>query len=397
MSWRDQLQPASFRDIPFYVVAGDADIGRRVQVHEFPLRDKPFVEDLGRKTRRFSVDAYVLGDAYMDARDALMAALEQPGPGDLVHRYLGRLNVVVETARGPRESTREGGMAVFYITFVESGDAVFLGDRQSTVDRMDGAADTAVQAAQDQLAAAFSVDNQPAFVLDAATGVLQDAASAVRQAVGAINAATAPLTDFIVSIDAFNQEIAALIQVPDVLAARVASLVASIQDISSTAADALAATKKLFAFGSHYVSLNSNAASLQRQTDNQTALVNVMRQVALAEACRLSSRIAFESADQAQIERDTLLDEIDAQAVLASDALFAASDDLRAALVRDIAQRVVQLPHVYTYTPTAVLPMLVLAQTLHGDATRAPELIARNRVRHPGFVPGGVALQVLND
>jgi prophage DNA circulation protein len=45
-------------------------------------------------------------------------------------------------------------------------------------------------------------------------------------------------------------------------------------------------------------------------------------------------------------------------------------------------------------------PALVLAQRLYGDPAsveaRAAEIVARNKVRHPGFVPGGVALQVLS-
>jgi prophage DNA circulation protein len=39
----------------------------------------------------------------------------------------------------------------------------------------------------------------------------------------------------------------------------------------------------------------------------------------------------------------------------------------------------------------------VVAHQLYGDATKADEIIARNRnVRHPGFVRGGQALEVLS-
>ena len=43
---------------------------------------------------------------------------------------------------------------------------------------------------------------------------------------------------------------------------------------------------------------------------------------------------------------------------------------------------------------------LVIAQRLYGDPARmeerAAEIVARNKVPHPGFVPGGAALQVLS-
>ena len=40
-----------------------------------------------------------------------------------------------------------------------------------------------------------------------------------------------------------------------------------------------------------------------------------------------------------------------------------------------------------TLTPPEVLPALVVSYDYYGDATRDAELVARNRVRHPGFVP----------
>lgn len=48
MSWTDRLQPASFRGVAFKVDGDDLQIGRRTVVHEYPGRDTPSVEDMGR-------------------------------------------------------------------------------------------------------------------------------------------------------------------------------------------------------------------------------------------------------------------------------------------------------------------------------------------------------------
>ena len=48
-------------------------------------------------------------------------------------------------------------------------------------------------------------------------------------------------------------------------------------------------------------------------------------------------------------------------------------------------------------TPEATQPALVLAYGLYEDAGREAEIVTRNKVRHPGFVPGGQALEVLAD
>ena len=125
MAWRDNLVPASFRGAGFVVSDHEAPIaGRRVAVHEYPGRDEPYIEDLGRRTKRWEIEAFVVGDEYAEARDALIEACDMPGPGELVHPYLGSLQVAC-TACSLVERTREGRMARFTLSFVEAGENRF--------------------------------------------------------------------------------------------------------------------------------------------------------------------------------------------------------------------------------------------------------------------------------
>lgn len=48
MTWKDRLQDASFRGVPFKVEEESAGTGRRVETHEYPNHDKPYTEDLGK-------------------------------------------------------------------------------------------------------------------------------------------------------------------------------------------------------------------------------------------------------------------------------------------------------------------------------------------------------------
>jgi prophage DNA circulation protein len=75
---------------------------------------------------------------------------------------------------------------------------------------------------------------------------------------------------------------------------------------------------------------------------------------------------------------------------------YAAMVDLRAALVTDLTTRASSLPQLLDYTPNVTVPSLLVAQRLYGDATRADEIVLRNDVARPGFLPGGQALEVLN-
>ena len=45
----ENLRPASFRGVAFEVGSHSESGGRRVELHEYPLRDAPYAEDLGKK------------------------------------------------------------------------------------------------------------------------------------------------------------------------------------------------------------------------------------------------------------------------------------------------------------------------------------------------------------
>lgn len=89
--WKAKLRPASFRGIQFFVETSNYGSGRRGVTHEFPGRDVPYREDLGRKVRTYKTDAYLVGTTYTTTRDQLISALEQYGSGKLIHPYYALL------------------------------------------------------------------------------------------------------------------------------------------------------------------------------------------------------------------------------------------------------------------------------------------------------------------
>jgi hypothetical protein len=154
--WRDALLPAMFDGVPFFCDTGVRETGRRAVVHEYPKRDTPYAEDMGRRAVQYSVRGYVISyvrdaglnlvtpDAsvqpvggfaaslymrdYRIARDLLQARLDEPGEGVLQLPNMGRAafgDVLTLTAvcSGYRmtEEDRLGGFCVFDMTFVEFG------------------------------------------------------------------------------------------------------------------------------------------------------------------------------------------------------------------------------------------------------------------------------------
>ena len=152
MSWRDRLLRGSYRGRPFFIREHEAEAGgRRVAVHEYPGRDRPYPEDLGRRTKKFRVDAYLVGDDYDVARDALVAACDLPGAGTLVHPYLGTLDVAC-TDCSVAERTEEGRMARIRLSFVEGGANRYPQERMDTSAAVTAAAAAARSASESSLA-----------------------------------------------------------------------------------------------------------------------------------------------------------------------------------------------------------------------------------------------------
>jgi prophage DNA circulation protein len=141
IAWRSSLRRASFRGARFHVDTGVRESGRRVVPHEFPKRDVPYAEDMGRRQREFTVRGYIIvyprdgSDVlqqknYIPARDSLILALESEGPANLQLPLLGVLNVMCTRYRVTEED-KLGGYCVFDMTFVEFGQAPATGTRES--------------------------------------------------------------------------------------------------------------------------------------------------------------------------------------------------------------------------------------------------------------------------
>lgn len=121
-NWKDNLQQASFQGIPFEIEGHSAEFGRRIVSHAFPFRDKPYNEDLGKKQRTFQITGFLVGDNYFAVRDKLIAAIEKGKQGELVHPYLGTMQVECATL-SVSENFNKGRYCTLNFTFIESGNS----------------------------------------------------------------------------------------------------------------------------------------------------------------------------------------------------------------------------------------------------------------------------------
>lgn len=397
MAWKDQLRPASFRQVAFHVDSDDMTAGRRVQVFEYPQRDKPFAEDLGRAAREINITGYVIGADYMAGRDALLAALEAPGPGTLVHPWYGSLQVVAKPAR-VTHSQSDGGMCRFSLVFVEAGELQFPSSTAAPGVKTRLAAESLKAASADDFAERFSVDGLPEFVADDAVANVSDALATVKSVGSRVGRILRN------PVDGLAAELGTLVRTPRDLAGQVMDLFSMGEGLAETvdgmfgdgnAANQRAVTGSIAATSSFPPPTrppptrpaSQVAPARQQMIDNADAVNALMRRALLVQAASMAGEMDHPVYDDAATLRRDLTRALDAESLTADDTRYRALQDIRAAVHQDIGASMDAAARIRTVTPAEPLPAIVLAYDLYDDVERAGEIAARNKIRHPGFVP----------
>ncbi|WP_417536093.1 hypothetical protein [Methylophaga sp.] len=100
--------------------------------------------------------------------------------------------------------------------------------------------------------------------------------------------------------------------------------------------------------------------------------------------------LTLDSKQEAINYRNEVIALMDDLTETATDEVFNAVQSLRAAVVRDVNERIAQLPAVTVFRSNETVPALVLAYDLYGDIEKETDIINRNHIRHGGFVAGEV-------
>lgn len=426
-----QRLTASFRGVQFFVESSDISAGRRTVTHQYPQRDEPFTEDLGRAAREYEISAFVLGEDCVDQAYAVRDAIEQPGPGTLVHPEFGEVQVIARPG-GSMSFSQTRRIVRFTLTFVEAGLNVFPEMGQATQSQSRAAADGLMSSACDAFAEAIDLEAVEDFVKDALKGDLLDSLGIIS-----------------------NSEIAEVLGFAD----RVSDLANSAIDLVSTDPRAFA-TQLMWACG--LSGLATTVAGWQRVgTDlcslvddlhgdadepiysqvkphsaevietNREAVYALARSAILVQAVGVSTLIGTDidstvstssilpdddeaaiaeidyeddsssseptvSYDEMQASQARIVGTLDEEMLdTTSDSVFTALRNAATAVSRDLSDRSRTAARLSEYDAGAVLPACVTAMELYGDAARAKEIVVRNAVKHPLFCPN--VLKVINE
>ncbi|MCX9071849.1 DNA circularization protein [Citrobacter portucalensis] len=424
MAWKDRLQPASFRGVPFKVDNEDAGAGRRVETHEYPNRDKPYTEDLGKVTFRPNITAYVVGDDCYDQRDKLIEALNKPGPGTLVHPTYGEVSVCVDGEARVSTTSSEGRMVRFDLRFVEAGELSYPTSGAATAQTLVSSCSALDDCISDNFKK-FGMDGMPDFVqngvIDSATDMLGYVSDKMAMVDSGISAA-ARLMQGDISVllpppssgKSFVDTLQKMWRSGNRLAGNAGDLFTMIKTFSGVSLGRDLAPRGVWKTESkttqHRVEQSNLIASAIRTTAISEAAYTVttlparntpvrpqseqitgwpsIAHPALNNAPDPATAADLSTWDELVDIRDTLNVAIDRElSRTTDDQLFLALRHVKADLNSDIKNRLSQTEKTVVCAPNEVVPALVLAATWFDNAARESDIVRRNAIVHPGFVP----------
>lgn len=403
MNWRDRLLPASFRGVGFWIDQAKTPVGRKGQLHEYPQRDLPFFEDLGQQAKTHDLTAFIIGPDCLEQRDKLLKALEQ-GRGELVHPWLGRLQVKVGEC-DMTHTRQDGGLVTFALKFYPDQPLPFPTATVSTqkvlLAKADGLLGSAVARFEQAMtlikAARIGITN----LRNSLTGVYE-----------VIKEQLKPLIEQYRQI---TELVKAVKELPKEVAAEFNGLLGDIQELKAFAKEGyrgviadvsqqLEAIRKADAPKITTGKDTNAAAQAMANLVQDTLIVKVAQWVAsmpvATRALQLPStptvaqqahqqvtRPEVPATDDLQALQKDLVEALQGAKNKADPDHYQAISDVQDALVAHLKAVASSGVRLVSKSFQESLPALVIAYKQFGDATRVTEVVQRNGVTNPLYLP----------
>ncbi|MEF9677711.1 DNA circularization N-terminal domain-containing protein [Pectobacterium aroidearum] len=425
--WEDHLHQASFRGIPFAVIAANGSFGRRQAVHEYPYRDTAWIEDVGRSTRKMTLRGFLIQDSakynapdVIKQRESLIAACETFGSGTLIHPTLGELTVSIpEGGLKINESMSSGRVFEFSLTIIESGLKVFAitGNSAAATLVKDGFLKTVSTAA---LAFIAQVKGE----MRSATQAIKTIKNVANFWVNMVNSTVSEVTNLGNTLrSTFGSERYGRYNRGNTDADNYQSLInqvmaqgvvdrESILDKTKDVRNASSIEGFADAVNVAVVAILNSSGGLEdrvRALENLTTLSDstlyateadrnvsdsaVIFIIVLCTAAMVSAAVEYtpSSSDEATALQNRVCEKLDDALVnvgnRAEDDVYAQLLELRKSFIDAMRIKSGTLASVMQVTVPKTLPSLTLANRLYQDATRSDELIQETNPRHPAFMP----------
>ncbi|TWD54547.1 prophage DNA circulation protein [Agrobacterium vitis] len=400
--WSSTLWPASFMGFPFHVSRDDRQGKRRLVVHELPLNDVPLIQDMGAGATKITVDAYFLSDSADAQAKAFEAVLKAGGVGPLSLPTLGIKSARAEEWKPSFDAERLGYIG-FSITFVLDPGGSALGSIFYAVAEIFAAAEGLASVAGAVIGALELVGH-----IGSVVGAAQSAFETSLATLSVISTSETVKTDTLATFNSGLQTLYNSTAIGLTASGVDGDLGSSLVDLARMLGDGMGADDAARAFGALLDSepastLTGSVAALssaqpwlgtvaQQAINRNAARFDLaLKLAALAAYAEAIGRQEFASRPEGINARALMAERLDIALAAAEGAemvdVYAAIESLQGQLADYLSRKIITLAPVVTVTANASVPALVWAWRLYADPARADELVARNKVIHPLFMP----------
>lgn len=406
MNWRDRLLPASFRGVGFWIDQAKTPVGRKGQLHEYPQRDLPYFEDLGQQAKIHDITAFIVGADCLEQRDKLLKALEA-GSGELVHPWLGRLQVKVGEC-DMTHTRQDGGLVTFALKFYPDKPLPFPTATVSTQKVLLAKADTLLGSAVARFEQAMTL------IKAARIGI----ANLRNSLTGVYEVIKEQLKPLIEQYRQITELVKAVKELPKEVAAEFKGLLGDIKELKAFAKEGyrgviadvsqqLEAIRKADAPKITTGKDTNAAAQAMADLVQDTLLVKVAQWVASMPVASPAVKLLSTPSVAHQADRPVTRQEVPVTEEMKAlqKAVGAAIDPMldkahpkHHQAINDVKEAL--LAHLKAVASSGVrqvsksfqesLPALVVAYRQFADATRVTEVTQSNAMNHPGFAPNDV-------
>jgi len=441
MAFEDRLM-AKIRDVEFSLDIASGTSGRRAVPHSYPKRETGYAEDNGAVFTKEKIEGRIVGADYLDRFKALLIALNEPGPCELVHPWFGVVMVQIGEVNH-KLKLGEDGLATFSFEALNAGESLFPNASVNTAEAVQAAAAEARAAAQ----AAFArtvLNAKKTTIAAAGLGELFDQAlDDFNEFTRAIPSLPDDLKAWTSRLEAAKAAVGNLLAVPGELAAQGMSLLEDVKGLVTDPIQALAVYDNVQSrwdgmraelavrggLGRSISAGNGVASSVQVVSDTDTITAQAINIASFNTLLSVSSLI--EKADamaSSDFTTETDIDTIDSITGTGRSALMTGSQlteignsiatnlnaaaevavedgnselwrslrTLRSAVLEDTRIRAKQLPQLSIITPSLTIPVALLAWQQTGSAENRASIINRNGLANPAFLQAGKSVELIN-
>jgi prophage DNA circulation protein len=395
---RPNVLPCSFRGVPFFAEVTQNTFGRRTALHQFPKYDIPYAEDMGRRAREFNVTGFVVGRDWESQRNALITACETPQAGTLLHPDYGQFEAICESCTVTESRVGALFLANFELHFIESGKNEIPVPAVNLALQIRNAIADALVLIKDIATIAYVASRLPATLKSLVTTATGTGSAPARRIPSNTVQRAIKILDT-TDIES-PQVVARMVAIPSAITADIVArniredsgsitAPAPVGDSSPiTPYQAITALEQIVNTPPTIVQANTPAKRLTRQSIVATEIA--IKAAAAMEITRTVTYIDFQSLDEAQEAWNRTLRAMDTVMRRAADenydTVYRTMADQKARVGDDIRERAPTLDRIVYRAVPSPLPAMVISYREYGDVAHEGSIVARNRVRHPGFV-----------